>query len=355
MSGLERINKIYSQMKRQGFDSLLVTLPANITYLTGYVSRDSWLLLSKDKTFYITDSRYVFEVKKYLHPAFTVKEIESSLFGTVTALVKALAIKRLAFEEKYLATYIYQKLSASLPGTTGLIPAQGIVESQREIKTPQEIETINKATQIAIKALRFIKKHIATGAKEVEIAGEIERFIRYNGAEGPSFEIIVASGPNSSFPHHKTSSRKIGRNEPVLIDMGVEYRGYKSDLTRVFFLGKINPLVRKVYDIVAQAQSLAIKSIKPAVRMNKVDMAARQHIARNGYGGFFSHSLGHGIGLEIHESPRISPKENRRIKKGMAFTVEPAVYIPGEFGIRIEDMVVVTKKGARVLSGTLNK
>ncbi len=355
MNERERINKIYSQIKQQGIDGLLLSLPANITYVTGHLSRDSWLLLLRNGGIYITDSRYTEEAKKSLKGSFIVTQSQSSLSDTVAAVIKELRIKRLGFEEKYLTTYAYQKLNSKLPKTTVLTPTQGIIESFREIKSPQEIKKIKKATQIAVKALKFIKKHIVPGAKEVEIAGEIERFIRYNGAQGASFEIIVASGPNSSYPHHKTSYRKICRNEPVLIDMGVEYRGYKSDLTRVFFSGRINPLVRKVYDIVAQAQELAIKAIKPAARMNKIDLAARQYIIQKGYGGFFSHSLGHGVGLEIHESPRISPKESRRLKEGMVFTVEPAVYIPGEFGIRIEDPVVVTKKGAGVLSVTLDK
>jgi Xaa-Pro aminopeptidase len=342
-------------MKHQGIDCLLLSLPANITYVTGYLSRDSWLLLLKEGGIYITDARYTQEARKNLKRAFIVKQSQSSLLDTAAAVIKELRIKRLGFEEKHLTAYACQKLSSRLPKTTVLTPTQGIIESSREIKSPQEIEKIKQATQIAIKALKFIKKHIVPGAKEIEIAGEIERFIRYNGGQGPSFEIIVASGPNSSFPHHRTSSRKICRNEPVLIDMGVEYCGYKSDLTRVFFSGRINPLVRKVYDIVSQAQELAIKTIKPAARIDKVDMAARQYITQKGYGGFFNHSLGHGVGLEIHESPRISPKEGRRLKAGMVFSVEPAVYIPGEFGIRIEDLVVVTKKGVRILSGTLNK
>jgi Xaa-Pro aminopeptidase len=342
-------------MKQQGIDGLLINLPANITYVTGYISRDSWLILLKDGGIYITDARYTEEAKKNLKPAFIVRYSQYSLADTVAAVIKELRIKRLGFEEKYLTTYAYQKLKSKLAKTATLTPTQGIIESFREVKDPREIEKIKKATQIAVKALKFIKNYIVPGAKEIEIAGEIERFIRYNGAQGVSFEIIVASGPNSSFPHHKTSSRKICRNEPVLIDMGVEYCGYKSDLTRVFFSGRINPLVRKVYDIVAQAQELALKAIKPAAKINKVDLAARQYIAQKGYGGFFNHSLGHGVGLEIHESPRIQPKEGRRLKKGMVFTVEPAVYIPGEFGIRIEDLVVVTKKGVRILSGTLDK
>ena len=342
-------------MKKQAIDSLLISLPANIAYLTTYPSRDSWLLLAKGKNIYITDSRYAAEAKNSLSRIFSIRQAGAALTETLASLAKELGIKKLGIEQKHISAYAYQKMACGLTGIAEVIPVIDIVEPLREIKSPQEIEKIKKATRIASAALRFIKRHIAAGAKEIEIAGEIERFIRHKGAEGPSFDIIVASGPNSSYPHHKTSHRKIAKNDLVLIDMGVEYCGYKSDLTRVFFLGKINPLVRKVYDIVAEAQKVAIKSIKPGIMTNEVDMAARQYIAGKGYGGLFSHSLGHGVGLEIHESPRLSPRENRRIRKGMVFTIEPAIYIPGEFGIRIEDMVVVTQKGVKVLSGSLNK
>jgi Xaa-Pro aminopeptidase len=152
-----------------------------------------------------------------------------------------------------------------------------------------------------------------------------------------------------------TSQRKLKNNEPVLVDLGVDYMGYKSDLTRVFFLGKISPAVKKIYDIVRKAQDKAIKNIKPAVQMYKIDTAARQYITQKGCGGFFGHNLGHGIGLEVHEGPRISPKVKGILKQDMVFTVEPAIYLPGKFGIRLEDIVLVTKKGCNVLSGSLSK
>jgi Xaa-Pro aminopeptidase len=229
------------------------------------------------------------------------------------------------------------------------------VEDLRQIKDPQEIAKIHKATKIAIKALRQIRSFLLPAKKEIEIALELERLIRCLGGYSSSFEIIVASGPNSSFPHHLTSSRKLCDNEPVLIDMGVDYLGYKSDLTRVFFLGKIKPLVREVYDIVLEAQARALKRIKPAVIINQIDRAARQYITQEGYGGFFGHNLGHGIGLEVHENPHISLRQNKRLHPGMVFTVEPAIYLPNKFGIRIEDMALVTEKGVELLSGALHK
>jgi len=191
--------------------------------------------------------------------------------------------------------------------------------------------------------------------KEVEIVAELERFMRYAGARAEAFDLIVASGPNSSQPHHLSGNRKLRNNEPVLIDLGVEYEGYKSDLTRVFFLGKINILARKAYKAVLEAQDLAIKMVKPGVKLAEIDKVARDYLAKNGYAGRFGHNLGHGFGLEVHEEPRIGPHSQGLTEPGMVFTVEPGVYLPGKFGIRIEDMVLVTGKGCEVLSGSLHK
>jgi Xaa-Pro aminopeptidase len=249
----------------------------------------------------------------------------------------------------------YKKIRKELPDSLGLAPTYGLVEGLRQIKTPAELEKIRFATRIAVKAFNFIRTQLKPGRREIEVAGELERFIRYNQATDSSFEIIVASGPNSAFAHHVTSERKLKANEPVLIDMGVDYNGYKSDLTRVFFLGKIDTLTAKVYRVVQEAQELALKAIRPGKTCAEIDSLARKYIESKGYGGFFGHGLGHGVGLEVHEEPHIGKNQFIRLQAGMVFTVEPAIYLPRKFGIRLEDMVLVTKKGSEVLSGTLNK
>jgi len=350
-----RIQKIYAKLTQENLDGLIISSPANTSYLTNFTSRDSYFLISKKASVYITDSRYIEEAKKSLKGPTLIKKADGSVFKIITGACIDLGLKRIGFEERHLPFAEYEKIKEELNKNGHLIPTHGLVEELRQIKTAEELEKIKKAIQIVIKAFEFIKDFIVPGRKEVEVAGELERFIRYNGAGGSAFDIIVASGPNSSFPHHLTSQKKIENNEPVLVDLGVDYMGYKSDLTRVFFLGKISPAVKRIYDIVRKAQDKAISQIKPAVAINKIDTAARQYITQKGYGGFFGHNLGHGIGLEVHEEPCISRKENRKLKTGMVFTVEPGIYLPNNFGIRLEDIALVTKEKYEIISGSLNK
>ena len=220
-----------------------------------------------------------------------------------------------------------------------------MVEELRQTKDSDEIAKIKSACRITRSALKFAQKYLAPGKKEIEVVGDLERFIRYHGGSDSAFEIIVAGGPNSALPHHIPGNRKLRSGEPVLIDIGVDIDGYKSDLTRVFFLGRINVRVRQVYDIVLSAQKRALEEIRPGIAAQRVDNAGRKFIADNGFGEFFGHSFGHGVGLEVHEEPHISPKSQEILKPGMVFTLEPAIYLPGEFGIRIEDMVEVRENG----------
>ncbi|MFA5145217.1 MAG: Xaa-Pro peptidase family protein [Candidatus Omnitrophota bacterium] len=350
-----RLKNIYTKLEQQRLDGLIVSLPVNITYLTKYQSRDSYFLVSRKKNTYFTDSRYIEEAKLALKGAASLRKVNGSVFKLIARDCLDKRLGRVAFEERYLPFAEYKKIKEYLGKKTLLVPAHGLIEELRQVKEPEELEKIRKAIAITDKALLFIKGFIAPGKKEIEVAGEAERFIRYQGASEASFDIIVASGPNSSFPHHIPSERKIRNNEPVLVDIGVEYQGYKSDLTRVFFLGKINVLAKEIYDIVLEAGARAIRKIKPGEKMSSVDRAGRQYIGQKGFGGFFGHSLGHGVGLEVHEAPHISKDNEDRLKQGMVFTVEPAVYLPGKFGIRIEDMVLTTNDGCEVLSVAVNK
>ncbi|MFH0738676.1 MAG: Xaa-Pro peptidase family protein [Candidatus Omnitrophota bacterium] len=350
-----RLRNIYASLRKAGLDGLILSHPENITYLSRYRSRDSYLLISRKQNIYFTDSRYTEEAKNNLK-AFSIQEIHGPAFGAITQAALSLGLRNIGFEERYLAFDQYKKLKESLEEKARLAPTYGLIEEYRQIKNSEELEKIKKATQITVEALRFASSLIKTnGIREAEVAGELERFIRYNGGHTSAFDIIVASGANSSFPHHLTSHKRVQEGEPVLIDIGVDYAGYKSDLTRVLFSDRISSTFRKVYSIVRKAQDRAIREVKPGVFINKIDAAARQYIASKGYGGFFSHSLGHGIGLEVHEEPRIAEKEKNKLKTGMVFTVEPAIYLPGKFGIRIEDMVLVTRKGCEVISGALNQ
>jgi len=349
-----KIKLLRARLRKECLDGLILSSPDNISYLTGYRSRDSYFMLTAQKNIYLTDFRYTAEAKNALkHTA--VEQINGNPFKKISAICRNLRLKCLGFEERYLSFAEYRKLRKELPDSLGLAPLGGLVESLRQIKTDEEIEKIKKAVQISIKAFGFIQDYLKPGIKEIEAAGELERFIRYHNASDSAFNIIVASGPNSAFAHHITSERKLKANEPVLIDLGVEYCGYKSDLTRVLFLGKMSILAKEIYRIVRQAQEQALISVQPGKTCAEIDGAARSFIENKGYGGFFGHGLGHGVGLEIHEEPHIERKQRQILQPGMVFTVEPAIYLPGKFGIRLEDMVLVTKKGSEVLSGALNK
>jgi len=345
--------RIYSILEQNKLDALLVSKDANITYLTGYPSRESYLLVSKKQNIFFTDSRYKEEAKRMLKEC-TVKQYNGSFYKAISESCNKLKVKRIGFEERFLAFAEYAKIEEGLNSPLNLTPTHSLIEGLRTIKNSEELKKIRKAAKITVKTLEFVRELIRPGMKEIELAGQIEHFIRHNGAWGAAFEIIVASGSNSSFPHHITSQRKLENNEPVLIDMGIDYVGYKSDLTRVFFLGRMNSLFRRIYEVVLAAHDAAIAKIKSGVRAQEIDVTARNLISKEGFGEYFGHALGHGVGLEVHESPAISPRSSETIEEGMVFTIEPGIYLPGKFGVRFENTVIVTKKGCEVLNGALN-
>jgi Xaa-Pro aminopeptidase len=351
-----RLRDLCSRIAKAKLDCLLVTTPANISYLVKFASHDSYLLVSKEKGIYFTDSRYIDEVRpRLLKEDLAAKLTSGPVFDTIAAACEDLNLKRIGFEGQSLTTAAHKRLQEAINRKCRLILTNGMIEEIRQIKDSEELRKIKKALHITMAALRFAQKLIKPGKKEIEVAAELERFIRYHGATSSAFDMIVASGPNSAYPHHAPGSRKIKNNEPVLIDIGVEYQGYKSDLTRVYFLGKISFLAQQVSKTVFKAQSLALSKIRPGVKIAEIDRVSRNYIAAAGYGEHFGHSLGHGVGLETHESPRISGRTEGLLKPGMVFTVEPAIYLVGKFGIRIEDMVLVTKKGCEVLSGAIDQ
>lgn len=348
----QRLELLHIIFQKKHLDGLLVSHQPNISYLTGFLSSDSYLLVTPKLNLFITDSRYYHQARSILK-RFDIILGGESVYKTISKLVKSKKVKRLGFEANNLNVFQYQQIKRTL-GSIRLISTHNLIEGFRKVKDSAELTKIKKAVCIATLALKYAQKIIHPGLSEIEIAAELERFIRYKGARGASFETIVASNGNSSFPHHLTSKRKLKEGESVLIDIGVDYQGYKSDLTRIFFLGRISSKIRRIYRIVQQAKIQAIKRIKPGVKISEVDKSARQHIVKHGYGGFFAHNLGHGIGLEVHEQPYISTNNKAIMQVGMTFTVEPAIYIPGEFGIRLEDDVLVTKNGCEVLSADLH-
>lgn len=348
-----RLKKLLCKFPTEKIDGLLVTKTANVSYLTEFDSADSWLLVYPKRIFYITDFRYAEQVKKDLK-GISLQQFKASIFKTIFQLCRSLKVKRLGFDGQSLNFSEYQKLRNILGAGVELKQTQNLVERLRQIKEPRELQKIKQAIAFTSQAFGFLKKTIKPGRREEDIAVDLEFFIRRKGA-GLAFAPIIASGINSAFPHAKISSQKLRKNEPITVDIGVDFEGYKSDLTRVFFLGKIPLFYRKIYQIIREAQAKAISAIYPGQSVNEIDRLARNYIKQKGLGRFFGHSLGHGVGLEVHEQPKISNREKTKIEAGMIFTIEPGIYLPGKFGMRIEDMVLVKENGCEVLSGFIHK
>lgn len=347
-----KIRKIRSILKEKGLDALLITNEVNTSYLTGLAITDSCVLFTRNKNIIMTDFRYLAEVGRL--EGFSLERVDGAFINTLASLVKRLRLKRIGFEGASLSYSTYTKLKKGLKGAV-LVSTRGLIEEMRMVKGGGELKTMQEAIRISRAVFAYIRRVLKPGVSEAELAKKIDIYIRSNGGEGVAFPTIVASGPNGARPHAVVSKRKVKRNEPIIIDLGVRAKGYNSDLTRTFYLGKIDPKFHKIYEIIYIAQQRAISYIKPGRSISAVDRIARTFIAKAGFSGRFGHALGHGVGREVHESPKIFKTAKNRLLPGMVFTVEPAVYIPGWGGVRIEDMVLVTKDGCKVLTDDIDK
>ncbi|MDD5259977.1 MAG: aminopeptidase P family protein [bacterium] len=342
---LQRISKVQQQLLQKKLSAFLVTNPVSLRYVFGIAEEDSFALIARKKAILYVSALNYPEVRH------AVKAPGLSIISNRDEIAKCLrsfTTRKIGFESNNLTVHglsVWQKMLAQAK----LVPVAGLIEDLRLVKDKDELILIRKAAHIADAVYKQVRAMIQPGLTEQLIAGKIDALIRGKGCE-PAFKTIVASGPGTAVPHHAAGNRKLTKNDLVMLDFGAIYKGYRSDLTRTLFLGKINKLYQCLYDLVAAAQDEAIKSIGPGVRTESIDQAARSVITKAGYGNYFIHSTGHGLGLETHESPRLSNKDTMILQPGMVVTVEPGIYLPNCAGIRIEDVILVTATGREVLT-----
>lgn len=345
----QRVEKLRAAMAEKRLEGMLISDAANVRYMSGFAGGDSWLLVATRRLFLLTDFRYVEEAEKTAPLCKTVSR-KKSLVEAACNLADRLWIGRLGFESSSLSRAASEDL-ARKRRKGRIVPVNGMVEKLREIKSAWEIERIEKAIAIQERAFKRWVRRIRPGQTEREMAMDLHyEMVRRCGAEDISFPIIVAEGANSSLPHARPGGRKLGEDSLLLVDFGACVEGYRSDLTRTFFLASIPDRFRRIHEIVAEAQRRAIEAVGPGMAFSAVDRAARKYIASRGYGRAFGHSTGHGIGLRVHESPVLGERSKGELRAGMVVTVEPGIYLPGAGGVRIEDDVLVTDGGRKVLS-----
>jgi len=351
-SKIKRLRKLRTSIAEKELGALLLSQPENLRYLSGFTGSSGWLLISGQNAILATDFRYLEQAKEE-SPGFEIIQIKQELHDWLPGLVFDLGWHKLGFEANLISYEGYHKLSEAIKTkqvSLELVPTTGIVEQLRSIKEPEELGFITKAVELADAAFEQAKAIIRPGMTEKEAAWEIEKILRQEGSEGIPFEIIVASGPNSALPHAQPTEKTICSGEPVLIDMGAKTSGYCSDLSRTLFLGKADKTFREIYNIVLKAQTVAIEGIKSSMTASQADRLARSVIEQAGYGDAFGHGLGHGVGLAVHEFPRLGLSSSDSLADGMVFTIEPGIYLAGQGGVRIEDMVVLENGKAKVLT-----
>lgn len=350
-----RIDALIDKFQENHIGALLVTKPENIFYLTSFVADKIFLIIDPKSNIVITDFIYAEAASRFFHNfEVCVTKGKDTFVKTITAVLDKHKIKNLGFESLALNFSHYKQLKRVLKGRN-VVATVNMIESLREIKEKNEILALSKALKVTAETFKNIKKRLRPDVTELAVSKNIKELFIKNGADGYSFEPIVATQPSSSQPHYTPGKKKLGSNKAILVDMGAKLAGYNSDLTRMCALGKISTKFTKLYAILCDAQKRAIECIKPGAKISDIDLAARQHIDSKGLRKFFGHDLGHGIGLEIHERPSISNSSKDVLKEGMVFTVEPGIYIPGYGGLRIEETIRVSRTGCEVLTDDINK
>jgi len=348
----ERIRKLRDKLQAKELDALLVSKAENRRYLSGLWTSAGVLLISSNKAVFATDFRYAEQARGEC-PDFEVVQTKGRLAEWLPGLVSDMGIKKAGFEAGDITVAIYGEMSKALEGDQNsfrLMPTDGLVEELRAVKDKDELAHLTKAAELVDLALSHVASEIKPGVTEKEAAWAIERFLKERGSEEAPFHVIVASGPNSAFPHATPTDRQIQPGEPIVIDFGARVNGYCSDITRTRCLGDQPATFTKIYDLVLGAQLTALATLKAGMTGEQADRLARTVIDQGGYSDAFGHGLGHGVGLEAHEKPRLGYQSADVLADNMVFTVEPGVYIPGWGGVRVEDMVLLDNGQARVLT-----
>lgn len=336
-------------LKNNSVQALIVNNLDNIRYFTGFSGSNATLLILADQVILFTDFRYQEQVRSELKIEAEIKILGSESVNSALGRYFQ-TISKIAVEGEHITAKQLEKYREIFPNCSWVLVD---LDGFRLIKSQQEIDNIRKAAEIADKAFAQLLKSLQVGMSEIEVAALLEYYMRNLGAERLAFETIVASGENSSKPHAKPGQRLLSRGDFVTLDFGAVFQGYYSDMTRTVVMGKASKRQKELYALVLEAQKTALEKVVAGVSAAEVDFAARHLISQAGYGEFFGHSTGHGVGLQIHEEPRISSGNVGLIlKENMVITIEPGIYIPGFGGVRIEDLVVVTKQGKDVLTAT---
>jgi Xaa-Pro aminopeptidase len=344
MSRAERLVELIAERE---LDQLFVSDLTNVRYLSGFTGTNGACLVGREQRIFFTDFRYTDRAEREVGEEWERPEAERELVPQIAARMSG----KVGFEDAKLSVRQLARLEAAVGENVDLVPAGDLVEQLRAVKEPEEIERMAAASEVADDVFRWALQSGLAGHTERDVARAVEARIRELGAE-PSFPPIIAAGENGALPHAEPGDREIGSGELVVFDMGAELDGYCSDGTRTFATGEPGDEAREVYDLVLTAQLASLAGIRVGASGKEIDAVAREMLTEAGHGDQFGHGLGHGVGLEVHEGPRLATTSEDELRAGNAVTVEPGIYVPGRFGVRIEDLVVLTADGYRNLSGT---
>jgi len=344
----QRLRRLARRLEETGCDAALLTDPHDVRWLTGFAGEDAWAVATADGVDLLSDARFREELRS-LPPFVRAHERSDGAAALATRVVQERRIERLALQKERATLATREALVRGL-GARRLAPVANLTTPLRAVKDEVEIAAIRAAVRCAQRAFLQTLERLEAGASERELAADLEHGMQQLGAEGAAFPTIVAAGAHAARPHHVPTSRKLRRNGLLLVDWGARRQGYNSDATRTIALGRWPRRFEEVYAVVLEAQRRGLEAIRPGVRCCDVDAAARSVIERAGLGERFTHSLGHGLGLEVHEAPRLSRQSQEVLQPGMVVTVEPGVYLPGAGGVRIEDVALVTERGCRRLT-----
>jgi Xaa-Pro aminopeptidase len=346
-TSVERAERLTELLPGAGVDAVLVTDLLNLRYLTGFVGTNGLAVIGPDTRAFATDSRYTEQAAAQVDRSFECRELPREWLSAIGELLPAGEL-RLGFETS-MPVRIHTRLLEALPDRVELVPVDGLVERLRAVKDPEEIERMREAAKLADHALEQLLTRGLVGRTERDAAFALELAMRNLGAEHLSFDPVVAAGPHGALPHADPRDVEIERSQLVVIDWGAQLDGYCSDCTRTLATGEVGDDAKDVYELVLEAQLAGLAAARAGAGLRAVDAAAREIIESGGHGEHFRHGLGHGVGLDIHEDPRLTPSADGELEAGNTVTIEPGIYLPGVLGVRIEDLIAVTADGPDVL------